>query len=126
MKVNRKNRKRKLLWTMKNTFVLLAITRPVVLAITRTVTVNTVIYIYECCSQSSYHLYTSITVTSTIYFGSISNEIVAWMKENVHFVEKASIPSNVPQARPIENLRGILAQNVYEERMTGQSTAGVD
>ena len=36
------------------------------------------------------------------------------MKENVHFVDKASNPPNVSQARPIENLWGILAQKVYE------------
>ena len=29
-------------------------------------------------------------------------------------VEKASTPPNVPQARPIENLWGILAQKVYK------------
>ena len=32
----------------------------------------------------------------------------------MHFVEKASNPPNVPQSRPIENLRRILAQKVYE------------
>ena len=33
-----------------------------------------------------------------------SNETEAWMEENALFVEKASNPQNVPQARPIENL----------------------
>ena len=33
---------------------------------------------------------------------------------NVHFVDKASDPPNVPQARPIENLLDILAQKIYE------------
>jgi hypothetical protein len=32
-----------------------------------------------------------------------SKETVAWMEENVYFVEKSSNPPNVPQARPIEN-----------------------
>ena len=36
------------------------------------------------------------------------------MEENLHFVERTSNPPNVPQARPIENLWGILAQKVYE------------
>ena len=36
------------------------------------------------------------------------------MEENEHLVEKASNPPNVSQARPIENLCGILAQKVYE------------
>ena len=46
--------------------------------------------------------------------GHYSNETVAWMEENEHIVENASNPPNVPQARPIENLWGTLAQNVYE------------
>ena len=33
-----------------------------------------------------------------------SNKTVAWMEENLHFVERTSNPPNVPQARPIENL----------------------
>ena len=36
------------------------------------------------------------------------------MEANVHFVEKASNSPNVHQARPIEKLWGILAQEVYE------------
>ena len=36
------------------------------------------------------------------------------MEENVHFVEKASNLPNVPQARQIEKLWGILAHKVYE------------
>ena len=36
------------------------------------------------------------------------------MEENEHLVEKASNPPNVPQARPVENLWGILAQEVNE------------
>ena len=36
------------------------------------------------------------------------------MNENVYFVDETTNPTNVPQARPIENLWGILAQKVYE------------
>ena len=36
------------------------------------------------------------------------------MNENVYFVDETINPPNVPQARPIENLWGILAQKVYE------------
>ena len=36
------------------------------------------------------------------------------MNENVYFVDETTNPPNVPQARPIENLWGILAQKVYE------------
>ena len=36
------------------------------------------------------------------------------MNENVYFVDETTNPPNVPQARPIENLWGILEQKVYE------------
>ena len=36
------------------------------------------------------------------------------MDENVKFVPKDINPPNVPQARPIENFWGCLAQKVYE------------
>jgi hypothetical protein len=36
------------------------------------------------------------------------------MTENLPFVNNTNHPLNVPQARQIENLRGILAQKVYE------------
>jgi hypothetical protein len=36
------------------------------------------------------------------------------MSENVNFVPKNLNPPNVPQARPIENFWGCLAQKVYE------------
>jgi hypothetical protein len=43
-----------------------------------------------------------------------SNVTVAWMEQNVNYVVKAINPPNVPQARPIENFWGCLAQKVYE------------
>ena len=36
------------------------------------------------------------------------------MEENVYFVDETTNPLNVPQARPIENLWGILAEKVYD------------
>ena len=36
------------------------------------------------------------------------------MNENVYFVDETTNPPNVPKARPIENLWGILAHKVYE------------
>ena len=36
------------------------------------------------------------------------------MNENVYFVDETTNLPNVPQARPIVNLWGILAQKVYE------------
>ena len=43
-----------------------------------------------------------------------SKETIAWIDENLYFVDKGSSPPNVPQARPIENFLGCLAQKVYE------------
>ena len=39
-----------------------------------------------------------------------SKEAIAWMDENVYFVDKESNP----QARPIENFWGCLEQKVYK------------
>ena len=36
------------------------------------------------------------------------------MEQNINFVEVKSNPPNVPQARPIEDFWGCLAQKVYE------------
>ena len=35
------------------------------------------------------------------------------MEENINYVDKSLNPPNVPQARPIENFWGDLAQKVY-------------
>ena len=43
-----------------------------------------------------------------------SIETIAKMNENLPFVDNTTNHQNVPQARPKENLRGILAQKVYE------------
>ena len=44
----------------------------------------------------------------------LSIEIIAKMKENIPFFDNTAIHLNVLQARPKENLWGILAQKVYE------------
>ncbi|XP_065662569.1 uncharacterized protein LOC136085209 [Hydra vulgaris] len=44
-----------------------------------------------------------------------SKDSLNWMDQYVYYVDKESNPSNVPQARPIENFWGHLAQKVYEE-----------
>jgi hypothetical protein len=43
-----------------------------------------------------------------------SIERIALMKVNLPFIDNATNPQNVLQARPIENLWGILAQEIYE------------
>ena len=44
----------------------------------------------------------------------LSIETNAKVKENLPFFDNTAIHLNVPQARPKENLWGILAQKVYE------------
>jgi len=43
-----------------------------------------------------------------------SKETIALMKENLPFIDNATNPPNVLQARLTENLRGILAQKFKE------------
>jgi hypothetical protein len=43
-----------------------------------------------------------------------SIERIALMKVNLPFIDNATNPPNVPQARPKGNLWGILAQEIYE------------
>jgi hypothetical protein len=43
-----------------------------------------------------------------------SIETFTLLKENLPFGNETTNHQNVPQARPIENLRGIFAQKVYE------------
>jgi hypothetical protein len=43
-----------------------------------------------------------------------SNESQAWFKGKIKYAPKHFNPPNVPQARPIENFWGCLAQKVYE------------
>jgi len=43
-----------------------------------------------------------------------SNANIKWMEENINYVDKSLNPPNVPQARPIENFWGDLAQKVYD------------
>ena len=43
-----------------------------------------------------------------------SIERIALMKVNLPFIDNATNHQNIPQARPIENLWGILAQEIYE------------
>ena len=82
--------------------------------------VNTDIYINECLQSKllpfihKHHGDFNYLFWPDLAGAHYSNGTVEWMEENVYFVEKASNPPNVSQARPIENLCGILAQKVYE------------
>lgn len=51
-----------------------------------------------------------------------ANAVLDWLfEENINFVPKDDNPTNLPQARPIENLWGVLAQRVYEGGWTAKS-----
>ena len=78
--------------------------------------INTEIYINECLQARLlpfihiHHGDFNYLFWPDLVRAHSSKESMAWMNENV----KMSNPPNVPQARPIENLWGILAQKVYE------------
>ena len=55
-----------------------------------------------------------------------SKETQAWLSGKVIYVPKHLNPPKVPQARPIENFWGCLAQKVYEGSMGGQNRTGVE
>ena len=71
------------------------------------VAANTGIFINRCLQPK---LLPFINLAGEHY----SNEIVTWMKENLHFGEKALNSRNVLQAMPIQKLWSIFAQQVYE------------
>jgi hypothetical protein len=58
----------------------------------------------------------SVAVNTEVYINEFLQPRLLPFKiyENLPFVNNTTHPLNVPQARQIENLRGILAQKVYE------------
>ena len=86
----------------------------------KSVAINTEIYINECLQPRllpfihKHHGDFNYLFWPDLARAHYSKESVAWMNENVYFVDETTNPPNVPQARPIENLWGILAQKVYE------------
>jgi hypothetical protein len=86
----------------------------------KSVAVNTEIYINECLQQRllpfihKHHGDISFQFVHDLTGFHLSMETIAKMKENLPFFDNTAIHLNVPQARPKENLGGILAQKVYE------------
>ena len=80
--------------------------------------INTEICINECLKPRLLPFIHKHPGTSTIYFRLIQHERTIrsqpCMNENVYFVDDTTNPPNVPQARPIEYLWGILAKKVYK------------
>jgi hypothetical protein len=84
------------------------------------VAVNRTIYIEECLTKRllpfihKHHPDFQYIFCPDLASAHYANDTVEWMNQNVYFVRKGSNPPNVPQARPIENFWGCLAQKVYE------------
>ena len=82
--------------------------------------VNSDIYIKECLEKRmlpfirEHHLDSNYIFWPDLASCHHSKQTVGWMDENVKFVPKYINPPNVPQARPIENFWGCLAQKVNE------------
>ena len=86
----------------------------------KSVAVNSEVYIEECLTKRllpfihKYHPDFDYIFWPDLASAHYAKDTVTWMEQNVYFVHKSSNPPNVPQARPIENFWGCLAQKVYE------------
>ena len=84
----------------------------------KSVAVNTEFYINECLQPRllpfihKHHSDISFQFVHDMAGAHFSIETFTLMKENLPFVNNTINHQNVPQARPIENLRGILAQKI--------------
>ncbi len=84
------------------------------------VAINSSIYINECLQArllpfiNKYHGDFNYLFWPDLAGAHYSKQSIAWMNQNVYYVEKLTNPPNVPQARPIENFWGHLSQLVYE------------
>ncbi len=86
----------------------------------KSLAVNTEIYILECLQPRllpfihTHYSDLNFQFVHDLAGALSSKETIANMKENLPFFDIAAIHLNVPQARLIENLRGILVQEIYE------------
>jgi hypothetical protein len=84
----------------------------------KSVAVNTDIYINECLQPRllpfihKHHSDFSFQFVHDLAKAHFSIETFTLMRENLPFVNNTTNHQNVPQARLIENLRGILAQKI--------------
>ena len=84
----------------------------------KSVAVNTEIYINECLQPRvlpfihKNHSDFSFQFVHDLAKAHFSIETFTLMRENLPFVNNTTNHQNVPQARLIENLRGILAQKI--------------
>ena len=86
----------------------------------KAVAINSSIYINECLEKRllpfihKYHGDFNYLFWPDLASSHYSKDSLNWMDQYVYYVDKESNPPNVPQARPIENFWGHLAQKVYE------------
>ncbi|XP_065664690.1 uncharacterized protein LOC136086324 [Hydra vulgaris] len=86
----------------------------------KTVAINSSIYINECLEKRllpfihKYHGAFNYLFWPDLASSHYSKDSLNWMDQYVYYVDKESSPPNVPQARPIKNFWGHLAQKVYE------------
>ncbi|XP_065667819.1 uncharacterized protein LOC136088090 [Hydra vulgaris] len=86
----------------------------------KAVAINSSIYINECLEKRlfpfihKYHGDFNYLFWPDLASSHYSKDILNWMDQYVYYVDKESNPPNVPQAQPIENFWGHLAQKVYE------------
>ncbi|XP_065643078.1 uncharacterized protein LOC136074667 [Hydra vulgaris] len=86
----------------------------------KAVAINSSIYINECLEKRLLpfiHKYLgdfNYLFWPDLASSHYSKDSLNWMDQYVYYVDKESNPPNVPQARPIENFWGHLAQKVYE------------
>ncbi|XP_065665711.1 uncharacterized protein LOC136087134 [Hydra vulgaris] len=86
----------------------------------KAVAISSSIYINECLEKRllpfihKYHGDFNYLFWPDSASSHYSKDSLNWMDQYVYYVDKESNPPNVPQARPIENFWGHLAQKVYE------------
>ncbi|XP_065654663.1 uncharacterized protein LOC136081287 [Hydra vulgaris] len=80
----------------------------------KAVAINSSIYINECLEKRLLPFIHKYHGDFNYLFWPDLASSLNWMDQYVYYVDKESNPPNVPQARPIENFWGHLAQKVYE------------
>jgi hypothetical protein len=93
----------------------------------KAVAINQNIYLKECLKKrllpfiNNKHYDGNYIFWPDLASSHYANQCVAWMSENISFVQKEINPPSIPQARPIENFWGDLTQKVYKNGWEAKS-----
>ena len=93
----------------------------------KSVSINQHIYLTECLQKrllpfiQKHHQDNNYVFWPDLATSHYAKSCVDWMSKNIVFVPKSMNPPNVPQARPIENFWGDLAQKVYNDGWQAQT-----